>query len=253
MQLDPEHAQLIVRYEPKRVSTEDLDRIAEQVRPILEENLAICPVLAGRVGKEWCDSCAEIADKESLDFDVRAGAVHGLISVTAHEIGIDTTEADKGSAAGSSGGDASGAENSVDDLKEVYLSLEVPHPAKRPFSAVGERLAALGSTLKEWPWEAILTGATFVLMFAALAADHLLEARTLSTVLYGIAYVTGGVFGVKAGLASALSGTIDVDLLMVLAALGAAVVGAPFEGVLLLFLFSLSKQFIHITRPISYL
>ena len=35
--------------------------------------------------------------------------------------------------------------------------------------------------------------------------------------------------------------TIDVDMLMVLAALGAAVVGAPFEGAMLLFLSSLSN------------
>jgi Zn2+/Cd2+-exporting ATPase len=35
--------------------------------------------------------------------------------------------------------------------------------------------------------------------------------------------------------------TIDVDLLMVLAALGAAVIDYPFEGAMLLFLFSLSN------------
>ena len=45
----------------------------------------------------------------------------------------------------------------------------------------------------------------------------------------------------QAGWRSLRQGTIDVDLLMVLAALGAATVGAPFEGAMLLFLFSLSN------------
>src|SRR6516164_6003971 len=51
----------------------------------------------------------------------------------------------------------------------------------------------------------------------------------------------GGIFGVRASLQSLQQWTIDVDLLMVLAALGAAVIGAPFEGAMLLFLFSFSN------------
>ena len=47
--------------------------------------------------------------------------------------------------------------------------------------------------------------------------------------------------GVKSAIASLREKVLDVDVLMVLAALGAAVVGAPFEGALLLFLFSFSN------------
>ena len=54
------------------------------------------------------------------------------------------------------------------------------------------------------------------------------------------AYLAGGWHGTWHGLRSLLRGTVDVDLLMVLAALGAAYVNHPFEGALLLFLFSLS-------------
>jgi len=60
-------------------------------------------------------------------------------------------------------------------------------------------------------------------------------------VLYLLAYLTGGYFGVIAGFGSLRRGVVDVDLLMVLAALGAAYVGAPFEGGMLLFLFALSN------------
>lgn len=56
-----------------------------------------------------------------------------------------------------------------------------------------------------------------------------------------IAYITGGWFGVQAAWQSLKEKTVDVDLLMILAALGAAYVDAPMEGAVLLFLFSLSN------------
>ncbi len=63
----------------------------------------------------------------------------------------------------------------------------------------------------------------------------------LANALFVAAYVTGGWFGMLASIQSLRQWTIDVDLLMVLAALGAAYVGAPLEGAALLFLFSLSN------------
>jgi Cd2+/Zn2+-exporting ATPase len=54
------------------------------------------------------------------------------------------------------------------------------------------------------------------------------------------AYLAGGWHGAWHGVRSLLSGMVDVDLLMILAALGAAYVHHAFEGAMLLFLFSLS-------------
>ncbi len=59
--------------------------------------------------------------------------------------------------------------------------------------------------------------------------------------LYTISYFTGGFFGVTASVSALKEKSINVDMLMLLAALGAAVVGAPAEGAMLLFLFSLSN------------
>ncbi len=56
-----------------------------------------------------------------------------------------------------------------------------------------------------------------------------------------IAYIAGGFFGAKAAFSSLLQREIDVDLLMILAALGAASIGDWREGAILLFLFSLSN------------
>lgn len=87
---------------------------------------------------------------------------------------------------------------------------------------------------------AIFVIITLISMMTGLVAEWQ-ELSLLATISYTIAYITGGVHGVKAALASLQEGKIDIDLLMVLAAIGAVIVGAPFEGAMLLFLFSLSN------------
>jgi Cd2+/Zn2+-exporting ATPase len=58
-------------------------------------------------------------------------------------------------------------------------------------------------------------------------------------VAYGLAYLAGGFDAVRHAVAAALRLRLQIDGLMVVAAVGAAVVGAWAEGALLLFLFSL--------------
>ncbi len=89
--------------------------------------------------------------------------------------------------------------------------------------------------------QAICVGITFVTMFAGLLTSQTQLPAWLPSLFYLIAYVAGGIFGVQASVESLRRRRVDVDLLMVLAALGAAVLGAPFEGAMLLFLFSLSN------------
>lgn len=59
--------------------------------------------------------------------------------------------------------------------------------------------------------------------------------------LYFVSYATGGWFGLMASIEALKEKTLNVDLLMILAALGAAAIGQPAEGAMLLFLFSLSN------------
>jgi Cd2+/Zn2+-exporting ATPase len=60
------------------------------------------------------------------------------------------------------------------------------------------------------------------------------------TVMAVTAYVAGGYTGMKGAIEEAREGTLDIDFLMIAAALGAALIGAWPEGALLLFLFTLS-------------
>ncbi len=56
-----------------------------------------------------------------------------------------------------------------------------------------------------------------------------------------VAYVAGGFFGVQKGIESLRRRELNIDLLMILAAIGAALVGEWRDGAVLLFLFSLSN------------
>lgn len=84
-----------------------------------------------------------------------------------------------------------------------------------------------------------------VVTLMALIAGSLLEragaSQVLVTAVAVIAYLTGGWFGTVGAIRGLRDRRIDVDMLMILAALGAAVVGAWVEGATLLFLFSLSN------------
>jgi Cd2+/Zn2+-exporting ATPase len=82
--------------------------------------------------------------------------------------------------------------------------------------------------------------ATFVFMLLGRFGNHLGLPAALDSWFFLAAYLTGGWHGTIHGVRSVLRGTVDVDLLMILAALGAAYVHHAFEGAMLLFLFSLS-------------
>ncbi len=80
----------------------------------------------------------------------------------------------------------------------------------------------------------------------ALVAGALLQwvppdPSPLRWVPFGLAYVVGGGPILRDTWASLRRGRLSIDFLMGAAALGAAVVGEPFEGVVLIFLFSLSN------------
>ena len=63
--------------------------------------------------------------------------------------------------------------------------------------------------------------------------------------LYVLAYIAGGWDATRHGVKALLKLSFDIDLLMVIAAIGAAILGAWAEGALLLFLFSLGHALEH--------
>ncbi len=90
-----------------------------------------------------------------------------------------------------------------------------------------------------------LTVATVAGLAAALAGSWLLEGALASWLVLagtGLVYLAGGVpTGWRALKALWKDHTLDIDLLMIVAAIAAAIVGAAIEGAVLLTLFSLSN------------
>ncbi len=85
----------------------------------------------------------------------------------------------------------------------------------------------------------LLTVLTFLFTLLGAIADRL--SPEVAWILYGLAYVAGGYFPLVEAIRSLRSLVLNVDILMVAAALGAAYLGHPQEGAILLFLFTLSS------------
>lgn len=93
---------------------------------------------------------------------------------------------------------------------------------------------------QDWlePRFVVITAAAIVL---SLLSERLGLPGWVTLAFNVLSYLTGGVFGVIASLEELRQRRLNVDLIMVLAALGAAVVDQWREGAILLFLFSLSN------------
>ncbi len=81
--------------------------------------------------------------------------------------------------------------------------------------------------------------ATLLLLLVGVGVERVSENAALP--FWAVAYVTGGWFALVTTLGSLRRGKLDVDLLMLIAAAGAASVGAYWEGTVLLLLFSLGN------------
>jgi Cd2+/Zn2+-exporting ATPase len=82
---------------------------------------------------------------------------------------------------------------------------------------------------------------TLLAILLSLLLERLEAAPALILFVNVISYVAGGFYGARGAVESLLKRRLDVDLLMILAALGAAAVNQWHEGATLLFLFSLSN------------
>ena len=112
---------------------------------------------------------------------------------------------------------------------------EIP-PSRRPAHVPG-----LLSGVNWADPEILCVIATFVFMVAGRFGVWIGLPAGFAPWFFLAAYLAGGWRGTIKGVRSLLRGTVDVDLLMILAALGAAYVNHAFEGAMLLFLFSLSN------------
>ncbi|PTL75869.1 cation-translocating P-type ATPase [Vitiosangium sp. GDMCC 1.1324] len=85
-----------------------------------------------------------------------------------------------------------------------------------------------------------------VLLAVGLAVEKLFTAPAwVPTALWAVSMASGGFFAIRGSVQSIRQLRIDIETMMVVAALGAAVLGAWFEGAFLLFLFSAGHALEH--------
>lgn len=111
-----------------------------------------------------------------------------------------------------------------------------PSPARnRPMAVPGRRLGWLWSVISV-RWAA----AALVLFLAGLAAQLSGAPEPVWWTLYLACYAAGGWEPAWAGVQALRDRILDVDLLMILAAIGAAAIGQVFDGALLIVIFATS-------------
>jgi Cd2+/Zn2+-exporting ATPase len=125
---------------------------------------------------------------------------------------------------------------------------------KTSLDAVRERIRALSYGVIEegqapgW-WaehrELLLSLAAGLLLLVGWLLEFTATPAALSLALFVGAYITGGFFALRDAWQSLRQGRFDIDTLMIVAAAGAAALGAWAEGALLLFLFSLGHALEH--------
>jgi Zn2+/Cd2+-exporting ATPase len=225
-QVDCQSGSFCIDYDSRVISDERIAHVAHRFAPQLLTQSQNC---SGRLNQASCGSCILHLEKSPI---LAPGVRRATASLNDRILELSYSGATGPPAMASNGSAAVGLTSpAVARRAEPTASAQ----AHRKTEAREQEQGALSRT------KAIFVAATLLLMISALLLEQFLGRGVTSTVLFVGAYFFGGYFGVLTGIESLKQRKIDVDILMVLAALGAAFVGAPFEGAMLLFLFSFSN------------
>ncbi len=214
---DPVHAVIDVEFNPAVLSDSD-------VRTLLKEHIAQVESSIRkqtfRLEGNACEACA-------LKLEKKVAKIPGVRRATATYLGkVLSVTFDS---------DIAPEAQVVDDLKKTGADV-------KPLAPRGTDNRSLGQKIRDGDLnEEISCGLGLIFLIVALVVEKTMGVGIATNALYVGAYIFAGQKGVRSAFASLRERVLDVDVLMVLAALGAAAIGAPFEGALLLFLFSFSN------------
>lgn len=216
--VDPGKGRMEIAFDPDQVSE-------NQLREMASENSGDVAMalrkLSFRLENQGCEAGA-------LKLEKKVEKIHGVRRTTATFLGkvlcltFDTSVAPEHEV-------VAGLQSAGADVSPLDLGRTVKHESFATRLGRGEMN------------EEISCGLGLLFLIAAYTVGKVSGISWWNHGLYAGAYFFAGQEGVKSAIASLRQRVLDVDVLMVLAAIGAAVVGAPFEGALLLFLFSFSN------------
>jgi len=218
VEVDPASGRLTLTYDRARLSAAEAERLARRLAAAFEERPARCTLHVQGQGGRSCETCALALERRlqtlpgvcQARVSFRGGVLHVIYDA---------------------------AQTTPEELACVVERFGVRTLPPKP--EVSWRLWLEGTRR-----EALFVALTLIGLVTGWLAGRL-GAPLVAAVAYGVAYVFGGWDGLRNGIDALRRRTVDVDLLMVLAALGALVIGAPAEGATLLFLFSLSNLLQH--------
>jgi Zn2+/Cd2+-exporting ATPase len=199
---------LTVRYQPALVGLDELNALADEVATLFAQRVTTCE---RRESLGACDQCAlrlgRVPEGQRAEF--QASAEQGRVSLSRRIV--------------------------PPDAAELVRPLSQSKPWGATFSAAEQEHYAKGRAM------VTLTGACLVLLAAGFIAEHSPLPPVVHHVLYTLSALAGGWFALRSSLTALARLRFDVNLLMILAALGAGIIGYVFEAAVLMFLFSLSN------------
>lgn len=213
---DPESAQVEIEFNPAVISD-------EQVRSILHDHITRVETLrqqSFRLESNACEACAQKLEK-------RVGRMPGIRRATATYAGriLSVT-----------------FDSNVQAEAHLEADLQKSGANIKPLASHAEPKKPLISRMLAGELnDEISCALGFIFLISGLITSRFSDVTWVSNTLFAAAYFFAGQEGVRSAYASLKERVLDVDVLMVLAALGAAWIGHPFEGALLLFLFSFSN------------
>ena len=226
--IDREGGEIEFRFDPEKVSEEVVKDAAEALEPAMRMAMGRCTLRLGGHGSEG--SALRIEQRMQARPGIRravATYIGGTLSVR-----FDSATVDAGGVVDA----ARGLGLEVKPFAEALADEEAEEALRSGTMAERLRYWFSGDRL-----EMVFVGIAFISMVGGWLLEHLVAAPIYGNIAYGVSFLFGGYFGTVSAYASLRERSVDIDLLMLLAALGAAYVGAPFEGAMLLFLFAFSN------------
>jgi Cd2+/Zn2+-exporting ATPase len=199
---------LTVRYEPLIVTPDQLNAFADDVGSVFAQRVTVCEK------RETIDACSECA--------LRFGR-------------LGPEEAEQFQAIATPGRVRLARRAAGDAGVEVVRPLSYK-PWGAPLSHAEEETHAKGRAM------AVLSLVCLVSLLAGIVVEKVVAPENLwSHLLYFAAAISGGWFATRSTFHALRRLKFDVNLLMILSAVGAAAIGYIFEAAVLMFLFSLSN------------
>jgi Zn2+/Cd2+-exporting ATPase len=199
---------LTVRYQPTLMAPDQLNALADEVGAMFAHRVTTCE---RRESLGSCAACAlrlgRIPEGAAADFLVTAEP--GRVGLSRRVVPIDSAE--------------------------LVRPLARTKPWGATLSAAEQAQYAKGRAM------IILTGVCLVTLAAGMVLERTVPSPLWPRAAYTIAAISGGLFALRSTLKALAKFRFDVNLLMILAAAGAAGIGYIFEAAVLMFLFSLSN------------